>query len=87
MWDTLITNPMVNTLLGIYSVLSQVFGAAHMFGVAIILFTILVRLITYPLTLKQMKSTQAMQEMQKSPKWQDIQKKQFELKLRRDTSS
>jgi YidC/Oxa1 family membrane protein insertase len=34
-----------------------------------------VRLITYPLTAQQMKSTQAMQEMQKSKKWQDIQKK------------
>jgi YidC/Oxa1 family membrane protein insertase len=32
-------------------------------------------LITYPLTAKQMKSAQAMQEMQKSKKWQDIQKK------------
>jgi YidC/Oxa1 family membrane protein insertase len=66
---------MVNTLLGIYTVLSQAFGSAHMFGLAIILFTILVRLITHPLTLKQMKSTQAMQEMQKSPRWQEIQKK------------
>jgi YidC/Oxa1 family membrane protein insertase len=75
MWDTLITNPMVNTLLWIYTFLSQVFGSAHMFGLAIILFTILVRLITHPLTIKQMKSTQAMQEMQKSPRMQEIQKK------------
>ena len=75
MWDTLILNPMVNTLLGIYSVLSQVFGPANMFGLAIIIFTILIRLITYPLTIQQMKGAQAMQEMQKSKKWQDIQKK------------
>jgi YidC/Oxa1 family membrane protein insertase len=69
MWDTLIINPMVNTLLWIYNLVG------HNFGVAIILFTILVRLITYPLTVKQMKSTQAMQEFQKSKRWQDLQKK------------
>ena len=69
MWDTLIINPMVNTLLWIYSMVGQ------NFGIAIILFTILVRLITHPLTVKQMKSTQAMQEFQKSKKWQDLQKK------------
>jgi YidC/Oxa1 family membrane protein insertase len=75
MWDALITNPMVNTLLGIYSLLSHVFGPTHMFGLAIILFTILVRLITHPLTVKQMRASQAMSEFQKSPKWQEVQKK------------
>lgn len=69
MWNTLIINPMVNTLLWIYSVLWQ------NFGLAIIVFTLLVRLITYPLNASQMKSQQAMQEMQKSKKWQEIQKK------------
>jgi YidC/Oxa1 family membrane protein insertase len=69
MWDTIILNPMINALLWIYSVLGQ------NFGLTIIVFTILVRLITYPLTAQQMKSTQAMQEMQKSKKWQDMQKK------------
>lgn len=75
MWDTLIIEPMVNTLLGIYMVLSNVLGPANMFGLAIIIFTILIRLITYPLTIQQMKSAQAMQELQKSKKWQEIQKK------------
>ncbi len=69
MWDTLIINPMVNTLLWIYSTLG------HNFGLAIILFTLVVRLITYPLTAQQMKGAQAMQEMQKSKKWQEVQKK------------
>ncbi|MBE9474093.1 MAG: membrane protein insertase YidC [Chloroflexi bacterium] len=50
-------------------------GLAQNFGLAIIVFTILVRLITYPLTASQIKSTKSMQEMQKSKKWQDIQKK------------
>ena len=69
MWDLLIINPMVNSLLWIYSILIE------NFGLAIIVFTMLVRLITYPLTAKQMKSTSAMQDLQKSKKWQDIQKK------------
>lgn len=68
MWDLLIINPMINTLLWIYSVLGS-------FGVAIIIFTILVRLLTYPLTAQQMKSTQAMQDLQKSKKYQDLAKK------------
>jgi YidC/Oxa1 family membrane protein insertase len=75
MWDLLIINPMVNTLLGIYAILSQLFGPQHMFGLAIIFFTILIRLITYPLTIQQMKGAQGMQELQKSKKWQEIQKK------------
>src|SRR3990172_1660661 len=69
MWNSLILDPMVNSLLWIYDVL------ANNFGLAIIVFTILVRLITYPLTSQQMKSTQKMQELQKSKKWQDMQKK------------
>jgi YidC/Oxa1 family membrane protein insertase len=68
MWDQFILNPMINTLLWIYGLLGN-------FGLAIILFTILVRLITHPLTAKQMKSTQLMQDMQKSKQWQDMQKK------------
>ncbi|MDD2694387.1 MAG: YidC/Oxa1 family membrane protein insertase [Anaerolineales bacterium] len=68
MWDTLITNPMVNMLLWIYSQLGN-------FGISIIIFTILIRLITHPLTAKQIKSTQAMQELQKSKQFQEIQKK------------
>jgi YidC/Oxa1 family membrane protein insertase len=68
-WNTLILDPMINSLMWIYS------GLAQNFGLAIIVFTILVRVITYPLTASQMKSTQGMQEMQKSKKWQDIQKK------------
>jgi len=69
MWDTLIIEPMVNLLLLIY----QWVGAN--FGIAIILFTILIRLITYPLTTQQMKSSQKMQELQNSEKWKTIQKK------------
>ena len=69
LWSTLILNPMINSLMWIYA------GLGQNFGLAIIVFTILVRLITYPLTASQIKSTRGMQDMQKSKKWLDIQKK------------
>jgi YidC/Oxa1 family membrane protein insertase len=68
MWDMLIINPMLNTLLWIYSILGN-------FGLAIILFTILVRMVTYPLTIQQLKGAQAMQDMQKSKEYLAMQKK------------
>ena len=68
MWDAFISL-MVNILLYIYDFVG------HNFGLAIILFTILIRLVTYPLNAQQMKSTKAMQEMQEDKDWQKIQKK------------
>jgi len=69
MLDTLIIDPMVNLLLLIYQ------WVGGQFGIAIIAFTILVRLVTYPLTTQQMKSSQKMQQLQNSDKWKAIQKK------------
>ena len=68
MWDTLIVQPFTNVLLMITMLVKN-------FGVAIILFTILIKLITYPLTAKQIKSSQAMQDMQKSPRYIKMQEK------------
>jgi YidC/Oxa1 family membrane protein insertase len=68
-WNNLILNPMINTLLLIYSFLF------HNFGIAIILLTALIRLITMPLTLRQQRSMEKMQEMQRSKGWKDIEKK------------
>jgi YidC/Oxa1 family membrane protein insertase len=68
MWNTLILNPMVNGLLWIYGLIGD-------FGIAIILFTILIRLLTQPLNAQQMKSMQKMQELQSSKEWLDAQKK------------
>lgn len=67
MWDALIINPFTNVLLLIYYLLGS------NFAIAIIVFTILVRGITYPLTIQQQKSARAMQELQ--PKLQELQKK------------
>lgn len=69
MWETIIVNPMTNILLIIYKLVGG------QFGIAIILFTILIRVVTHPLMAKQIKGSQAMQEMQNNKEWQDIQKK------------
>jgi YidC/Oxa1 family membrane protein insertase len=45
------------------------------FGLAIILFTILIRIVTWPLNAQQMKGAAAMQELQNDKEWQAIQKK------------
>jgi len=72
MWDTLIIHPFTNLLLWIYSLMANVPGA---FGWAIILFTIVIRAVTWPLNAQQLKGAQAMQEMQNDKEWQAIQKK------------
>jgi YidC/Oxa1 family membrane protein insertase len=69
MWNTLILNPFTNVLLWIYDIIG------HNFGIAIILFTILIRLITWPLNAQQLKSAKVMQDLQNDKEWQDIQKK------------
>lgn len=67
MWDTLIVNPMINALLFFYDVLG------NNFILAIAVFTILIRLITLPLNMKQQRSMLRTQEIQ--PQIQAIQKK------------
>lgn len=69
MWDAIIITPFMNVLLYIYYLVGQ------NFGIAIILFTILIRLITHPLMVQQIKGTQGMQDLQKNEKWQAIQEK------------
>lgn len=61
-----------NILLWIYDLLGN---GPHMFGIAIILFTILIRIVTWPLNAQQMKGAAAMQEMNNDKEWQAIQKK------------
>jgi len=67
-WNSLIAI-MVNIMIFIYRI------AGHNFGLAIILFTILIRVVTWPLNAQQMKGQVAMQEMQNDKEWQAIQKK------------
>jgi len=71
MWEALV-NFFSNILLIIYKFTGS---GPQSFGIAIILFTILIRLITYPLMTSQIKSSQKMQDMQNNKDWQEIQKK------------
>jgi YidC/Oxa1 family membrane protein insertase len=72
MWELIIVQPLTNLLLWIYDTLGH---GPHMFGLAIILFTVLIKLVTWPLNASQVKGAQAMQELQNDKEWQDIQKK------------
>ncbi len=67
-WDTFIITPFVNVLLLIYNYIGN-------FGIAIILFTILIRLITHPLMVKQIKSAQAMQNLTNDKRYKAMQEK------------
>jgi YidC/Oxa1 family membrane protein insertase len=68
-WDLLIINPMINGMLLFYGLLG------HQFILAIIALTILIRIVVFPLSLKQQRSMMTMQALQGSKEWQDIQKK------------
>src|SRR5215213_7780020 len=68
MWDLFISI-FTSVLLWIYDIVG------HNFGIAIILFTILIRVVTWPLNAQQMKGAAAMQNLQNDKEWQDIQKK------------
>jgi len=66
-WNTVLFEPMLNSLLFLYSLLGR------SFGLSIIVFTVLVRILTLPITWQQMRSAKSSQELQ--PKLQDLQKK------------
>jgi YidC/Oxa1 family membrane protein insertase len=68
-WNLLILNPMLNSLLFLYQLLF------NNFTLTIIVFTVLIRLLTYPLTYQQQKSTRKLQELQQSDAWKKMQEK------------
>ena len=66
-WQTFLETPLINFMV-LLSVVT--FGS---YGLAILLFTVITRLLTFPLTMRTIRSTRAMQEIQ--PDLQAIQKK------------
>ncbi|GMV84395.1 MAG: hypothetical protein AMXMBFR80_02530 [Dehalococcoidia bacterium] len=72
----ILLNPMVNLLVLLNNVLFD------SFGLAIIAFTILIRVVTFPLTLRQLHATRSMQGIQ--PKIQEINKKYSDPKRRQE---
>jgi YidC/Oxa1 family membrane protein insertase len=75
-WDIAFVNPLINALI----ILSNILFSN--FGLGIIVFTLLMRLATMPLTLRQIHSTRAMSMLQ--PKMQEIQKKYKDPKRRQE---
>ncbi|HJX62293.1 MAG TPA: YidC/Oxa1 family membrane protein insertase [Dehalococcoidia bacterium] len=75
-WDVAFVNPLINALI----ILSNILFSN--FGLGIIVFTLLMRLATMPLTLRQIHSTRAMSMLQ--PKMQEIQKKYKDPKRRQE---
>jgi len=69
LWNVLILRPAMNGLIALSGALPE----AVEFGLAIIVFTVIVRLVLTPVTIKQTKSTKNMQELQ--PKMKELQKK------------
>ncbi len=75
-WNEVFINPLINILL-LLNLL--VFGQ---FGLAIILFTVVLRLATIPFTIRQLESTRAMQNIQ--PQIAEMQKKYKDPKRRQE---
>ncbi len=69
LWNVVILRPMLNGLIALSGALPE----AVEFGLAIIIFTLIVRLALTPVVIRQTKSTKAMQELQ--PKVKELQKK------------
>ncbi len=69
LWNVIILRPAMNGLIALSGMLPH----AVQFGLAIIIFTLVVRLVLTPVTIRQTKSTKAMQELQ--PKMKELQKK------------
>ena len=67
LFHVLLVDPMTNVLIA----LARVFGGN--FGVAIIVFTLVMKVVTWPLTASQYKQSRAMQKIQ--PQMQELQKK------------
>lgn len=59
MFTTLLVQPLFNLLAGIYALIPY-----HDFGIAVIIFTVLVRMLLWPLVTKQLHSQKAIQELQ-----------------------
>ena len=68
MFTTIIVKPLFNLLVSIYALLP-----GHNFGLAIIIFTLVVRLVMWPLVQKQLRQAKVMRELQ--PQLKEIKKK------------
>ncbi len=71
-WQQFVVWPLANILISISNFLENI-GIVYYWGWAIIVFTFIVKLITFPLTLQQTRGMQAQKDLQ--PRLQELQKK------------
>ncbi|MBM3127126.1 MAG: YidC/Oxa1 family membrane protein insertase [Chloroflexi bacterium] len=74
LWNTLVVDPMINLLLWIYTSLAQV-AIPGAYGIAIIVFTLLVRAVTMPFYSQQQKAMKKQQALMQGEAWKAMQKK------------
>jgi YidC/Oxa1 family membrane protein insertase len=74
LWNTAVVDPMVNLLLWIYTSLAQV-AIPGAYGIAIIIFTLLVRAVTLPFYAQQQKAMKKQQTLMQGEEWKAMQKK------------
>jgi YidC/Oxa1 family membrane protein insertase len=72
LWQTFVVWPLAKALIWMDNLLQDA-GIPYHWGFAIIVFTLIIKLITFPLTLTQIRGMQAQKELQ--PKIQELQKK------------
>jgi len=72
MWDSFVVTPLTQGLIFLNDLI-QGMGIPYSWGLAIILFTLIVKIVTLPLNLQQARSMKATQELQ--PRLQELQKK------------
>ncbi|HBF67194.1 MAG: Membrane protein insertase, YidC/Oxa1 family [Candidatus Magasanikbacteria bacterium GW2011_GWA2_46_17] len=68
LFNTILYNPILNALIGIYNVIPW-----HDFGLSVVIITLLIKIILYPLTASSLKSQKALQDLQ--PKMQELKEK------------
>jgi len=68
-WNAIFIQPLVNVIVVTYALLG------HNFVLAVLVATILVQLVTWPLTMKSVQSSKKMSALQQSAEWKDAQKK------------
>src|SRR5689334_21055306 len=68
-WNTFVLEPMLNSLLFLYQYLF------NNFTLSILVFTVLIRALTFPLTYQQQKATKKLTELQQSDSWKKTQEK------------
>lgn len=72
LWQTIVVWPMAKSLIAIHDLLDS-FSAPFSWGFAIIVFTLAIKIITFPLTLMQIRGMEAQKKLQ--PQIQELQKK------------